>query len=84
MANDRFGFLSSMPEEQQPNKVLDGGNLYGNTSNIDNAKLGTPVSDTRYIGTAYDTASGKYGLVRADGTIEEVSYERYKQFGGQK
>lgn len=84
MANDRFGFLSGMPEQQQPNKVLDGGNLYGNTSNIDNAKLGTPVSDTRYKGTAYDAASGKYGLVRTDGTIEEVSYEKYKQFGGQK
>lgn len=84
MANDRFGFLSSIPPEQQPNKVLDGGNLYGNTSNIDNAKLGTPVSDTRYKGTAYDAASGKYGLVRTDGTIEEVSYEKYKQFGGQK
>lgn len=84
MANDRFGFLSGMPEQQQPNKVLDGGTLYGNTSNIDNAKLGTPVSDTRYKGTAYDAASGKYGLVRTDGTIEEVSYEKYKQFGGQK
>ena len=84
MANDRFSFLSGMPEQQQPNKVLDGGNLYGNTNNIDNSRLGTPVSDTRYKGTAYDAASGKYGLVRADGTIEEVSYEKYKQFGGQK
>lgn len=84
MANDRFGFLSGMPEEQQPNKVLDGGALVGNTNNINNARLGTPVSDTRYKGTAYDAASGKYGLVRADGTIEEVSYEKYKQFGGQK
>nr|DAH27391.1 MAG TPA: protein of unknown function (DUF5449) [Bacteriophage sp.] len=84
MANDRFSFLSGMSEQQQPNKVLDGGNLYGNTNNIDNARLGTPVSDTRYKGTAYDAASGKYGLVRADGTIEEVSYEKYKQFGGQK
>lgn len=84
MANDRFSFLSGMPEEQQPNKVLDGGTLVGNTNNINNARLGTPVSDTRYKGTAYDAASGKYGLVRADGTIEEVSYEKYKQFGGQK
>lgn len=84
MANDRFGFLSSIPPEQQPNKVLDGGTLVGNTNNINNAKLGTPVSDTRYKGTAYDAASGKYGLVRTDGTIEEVSYEKYKQFGGQK
>ena len=84
MANDRFSFLSGMPEQQQPNKVLDGGNLYGNTNNIDNSRLGTPVSDTRYKDTAYDAARGKYGLVRADGTIEEVSYEKYKQFGGKK
>ena len=84
MANDRFGFLSSIPPEQQPNKVLDGGALVGNTNNINNARLGTPVSDTRYKGTAYDAASGKYGLVRADGIVEEVSYEKYKQFGGQK
>ena len=84
LANDRFSFLSGLPEDQQPNKVLDGGVLVGNTNNINNARLGTPVTDTRYKGTAYDAESGKYGLVRADGTIEEVSYERYKQFGGQK
>lgn len=84
LANERFGFLSSISEEQQPNKILDGDSLIGNTNNINNATQGIPISDMRYKGTAYDPASGKYGLVRADGTVEEVSYEKYKQFGGQK
>ena len=84
LGQDRFSALSGMPEDKQPNKVLDGGDLVGNTDNVNNARLGTPVTDTRYKGTAYDAESGKYGLVRADGTIEEVSYDRYKQFGGQK
>ena len=82
MANDRFSFLSGMPEQQQPNKVLDGGNLYGNTNNIDNSRLGTPVSDTRYKGTAYDPDTGKYALKTKDGKYEEVSYEVYLQYGG--
>lgn len=82
MANDRFSFLSGMPEQQQPNKVLDGGTLVGNTNNINNARLGTPVSDTRYIGTAYDPDTGKYALKTKDGKYEEVSYEVYLQYGG--
>ena len=82
MANDRFGFLSGMPEQQQPNKVLDGGALVGNTNNINNARLGTPVADTRYIGTAYDPDTGKYALKTKDGKYEEVSYEVYLQYGG--
>lgn len=84
MAQDRFSFLSAIPDEQQPNKVLDNGSMVGNTIRANNAGLGTPVKDSRYKGTAFDAASGKYGLVRSDGTIEEVSYERYKQFGGLK
>ncbi len=84
MAQDKFSFLSGLPENNQPNKVLDGGKLTTNTDNLQNAGLGAPVADTRYKGTAFDAASGKYGLVRTDGTIEEVSYEKYKQYGGQK
>lgn len=84
MAQDRFSFLSALPDEQQPNKVLDNGSMVGNTIRANNAGLGVPVNDNRYKGTAFDAASGKYGLVRSDGTIEEVSYERYKQFGGLK
>ena len=84
MAQDRFSFLSALPDEQQPNKVLDNGSMVGNTIRANNAGLGVPVKDNRYKGTAFDAASGKYGLVRSDGTIEEVSYERYKQFGGLK
>lgn len=84
MAQDRFSFLSAIPDEQQPNKVLDNGSMVGNTIRANNAGLGVPVKDNRYKGTAFDAASGKYGLVRSDGTIEEVSYERYKQFGGLK
>ncbi|MBQ8465289.1 MAG: hypothetical protein IJ545_04690 [Alphaproteobacteria bacterium] len=84
MAQDKFSFLSGLPENQQPNKVLDGGTLTGNTDNIGNSHLGAPVVDTRYKGTAYDAATGKYGLVRADGTIEEVTHDVYKQYGGLK
>lgn len=84
IAQDRFTFLSAIPDDQQPNKVLDAGSLIGNSIRANNAGLGVPVKDNRYKGTAFDAASGKYGLVRSDGTIEEISYEKYKQFGGLK
>ena len=82
MASDQFSYLANYKEEQQPNKVLKSGGMTANTNNVNNAKLGAPVKQNLYIKTAYDPQTGKYGLVRNDGTIEEVSYERYKQFGG--
>lgn len=84
MASDQFSYLANYKEEQQPNKVLKSGGMTANTNNVNNAKLGAPVKQNLYIKTAYDPQTGKYGLVRNDGTIEEVSYERYKQFGGLK
>ena len=45
-------------------------------------KVGKPLSESRVVKVAYDKASGKYGLVMADGTIKEVSREVYQSYGG--
>lgn len=43
---------------------------------------GRPLAENRVVRVAFDKASGKYGLVLADGTVKEVSREIYKSYGG--
>lgn len=78
-----FKSLQMLAPEKLPNAAVGENDTKVNavSSDFEKAKEGTPIK-SQYKDTAYDPKTGKYGLVRVDGTIEEVSYEKYKQFGG--
>ena len=79
----KFSNLQGLLPEQLPNAAVGANDtrISPVSTDINKAKQGTPIQ-SQYVDTAYDSATGKYGLVKADGSVEEVSYEKYKQFGG--